>query len=194
MALTISLINKASDHLAEKHIQLWLMLFRKLPRYQQYAAIYSDDIEARIRAAEGTLQARMLNALMKEIDALGIGEVMIGARTDTITKSFSEGGGTSTETHGKTGGGRDALYWSQSEERLSLVDSALDVLYDDISLMIVAAPSSTNTGETASFGGLAATGQRSWTDDFFICGNCGVRVFASSRSCIKGGRRTCGCR
>ena len=75
MALTTDLINKASDHLAEKHIQLWLMLFRQLPRYKQYAYVYSASIETKLRAAEGTLQARMLNALMKEIDALGVGEV-----------------------------------------------------------------------------------------------------------------------
>ena len=185
MALTTDLINKASDHLAEKHIQLWLMLFRQLPRYKQYAYVYSANIETKLRAAEGTLQARMLNALMKEIDALGVGEVMIGSRTDTISRTVNEGGGTTTDTHSKAGGGRDAVYWSQVDERNALIDAALDVLYDDISVII--APGGTDPAAGA-YGNLAAVGQRDWTNAFFLCGFCGCRT------CIKGGKRTCGCR
>ena len=77
MALTTYLISQASDHLTEKEVQLWLLLFRQSAKYKQYAWVYSDGLQAKIEATEGTIKARMLNALMKEIDDLGVGEVRV---------------------------------------------------------------------------------------------------------------------
>jgi hypothetical protein len=122
MALTTYLISQASDHLTEKEVQLWLLLFRQSAKYKQYAWVYSDGLQAKIEATEGTIKARMLNALMKEIDDLGVGEVHIGGDQRTI---------------GAGSGDRDGTHWSQTIERASLIDEALDVLFDDINTLIV---------------------------------------------------------
>jgi len=136
MALTTYLISQASDHLSEKHIQLWLLLFRKLPKYQEYAFVYSDSLQQRLTDAEGTVKARMLNALMKEIDDLGVGEVSIQ-------------------------GDREGTHWSQSVERTALIEEALDVLFDDIGTLIIPFTDITATGSTYTAGGFtAATGHR----------------------------------
>jgi hypothetical protein len=122
MALTTYLISQASDHLTEKEVQLWLLLFRKSTKYKQYAWVYSDDLENKILATEGTIKARMLNALLKEIDDLGVGEVHIGGDQRTI---------------GAGAGDREGTHWSQTIERESLIEEGLDVLFDDISTLIV---------------------------------------------------------
>lgn len=187
MALTTYLISKSSDHITEKQIQLWLLLFRRLPRYRDYAVIYANDIHTRLSAANGTIKARMLNALMKEIDALGVGEVQLGSRTDAVSRTLGTGTSTRSESHSRSsGGGSDPVYWSQGDERDSLINEALDVLYDDISLLIAA--NTTTTSTTSNYGRLAAVGQRDWTNAFFTCGFCGCNT------CIKGGKLTCGCR
>lgn len=129
MAITSYMVAHASDHLSDKHKELWLFWFRKLDSYREYAFVYSDLLPTRLNAAEGTVKARMLNALMKEIDALGVGEVSID-------------------------GDREGTVWSQTKERLTLIQEALDVLFDDISMLIL--PSSVlNPGGTG-----AAYGQR----------------------------------
>jgi hypothetical protein len=134
MALTTYLISQASDHLTEKEVQLWLLLFRKSTKYRAYAPIYSVGLEDKILATEGTIKARMLNALMKEIDDLGVGEVHIGGDQRTI---------------GAGAGDREGTHWSQPIEREALIDEALDVLFDDISTMLI--PPSSSTVDTTGY-------------------------------------------
>jgi hypothetical protein len=111
MALTTYLISKASDHLNNKSIELWISLFRQLPRYKENAVIYTPELESRLIDAEGTLKARQLNALMSLIDDLGPGEVKIQ-------------------------GDRQGVWFSQTEERLALIEEAFNILFDDISTMV----------------------------------------------------------
>jgi hypothetical protein len=170
MALTTYLINQASDHLSEKHIQLWLLLFRKLPKYQEYAFVYSDTLEERLAAAEGTVKARMLNALMKEIDDLGVGEVHVGGDQRTI---------------GAGAGDREGTHWSQTIERMTLIEEGLDVLYDNISTLIIPPTGTNPNGETFSAGGFsAATGQRSVN---MYCPVCHIQIIH------RNGRGFCRC-
>lgn len=163
MALTTYLISQASDHLSDKHVQLWLLLFRKLPKYREYAFVYSDTILARITATEGTVKARMLNALMKEIDELEVGEVAIK-------------------------GDREGTHWSQTLERLTLIEEGLEVLFDDITTMILPSTGTTNTetGTTySSSGGFAvATGNRGGGGYCHVC---------HSHYIHRGSHRYCGC-
>jgi hypothetical protein len=153
MALTTYLISQASDHLSDKSVQLWLVLIRKSPKYRQNALIYSADIEQRITATEGTVKARMLNALMMQIDDLGVGQVQIR-------------------------GDREGTWWSQDDERTALVEEALDLLYDDISTMVVP-PNPLNSSI------VAATGRRKVNTGFCYYCNCSYENI--------GGRRTCRC-
>lgn len=154
MALTTYLISQASDHLTEKEVQLWLLLFRKSARYKQYAWVYSVGLQAKIEATEGTVKARMLNALMKEIDDLGVGEVHIGGDQRTI------GGGS---------GDREGTHWSQPIEREALIDEALDVLFDDISTLIVPGSGSITLQDGAYIRGRVAVGQRNLIVSCPVC-------------------------
>lgn len=159
MALTTYLISNASDHLGEKQIQLWITLFKKLPKYNEYAFVYSETVLSRLQAAEGTVKARMLNALMKEIDSLGVGEVQI--------KGDDEG-----------------TYWSQSLERISLIEEAFDVIFDDITTLIVPIGTTPNGNIYGSGGFAVATGNRSITVNCPIC-----NYYIIHRN----GYRYCGC-
>lgn len=143
MALTTYLISQASDHLTEKEVQLWLLLFRKSAKYRAYAPVYSNGLAEKIQATEGTIKARMLNALMKEIDDLGVGEVHIGGDQRTI---------------GAGSGDREGTHWSQPIEREALIDEALDVLFDDISTIIV--PNNGTVSTSGATSGYAASGTR----------------------------------
>lgn len=167
MALTTYLISQASDHLTEKEVELWLLLFRKLPKYREYASVYSSGLKQKIEATNGTIKARMLNALMKEIDDLGVGEVHIGGDQRTI------GGGS---------GDREGTHWSQPIERLTLIEEALDVLFDDISTMIVP---STTIISSGTRGGHAVSGQRNINVQCPVC--CVAFTYYN-------GHRSCGCR
>lgn len=145
MALTTYMISQASDHLSDKHKQLWLLLFRKAPKYKDYALVYNTLIEGRLNDAEGTIKARMLNALMKEIDDLGVGEVTVGGDVRTV---------------GIGRGDPEGTYWSQTYERLALIEEGLDVLFDDISTLVVTSGTTLNADGTYRSRGVAY-GQRS---------------------------------
>jgi hypothetical protein len=153
MALTTDLINSASPHLGEKEIQLWLILIRKLPRYQLYSAAYAGEVQTRLEAAEGTIKARILNALMGEINELGTGEASIQ-------------------------GDREGLHWSQSQERMALIEEAFDVLFADHSELIVPYNPSGSV-----YNGLVATGTRRIGCE--VCPVCGRT--RSGRSCLCNG-------
>lgn len=169
MALTTYLIAQASDHLTEKEVQLWLLLFRKSTKYKKYAWVYSVGLEAKIWATEGTIQARMLNALLKEIDDLGPGEIHIGGDQRTI---------------GTGPGDREGTHWSQPAEREALIEEGLDVLFDDISTLIVPGGGNLPEGVTVSMSDYASSGQRKVT---VCCPVCNVR-FGHSK-----GKRACAC-
>lgn len=169
MALTTYLIAQASDHLTDKEVQLWLLLFRKSPKYREYAYVYSQDLEAKILATEGTIKARMLNALMEQIDDLGVGEVHIGGDQRTI---------------GAGAGDRDGTHWSQPIERLALIEEALDVLFDDISTLIVPNTGQTTDGQYVTSPNVVMVGQRSLN---MLCPVCNVYYWHSN------GQQTCYC-
>lgn len=133
MALTLPLIQDASNHLSEAAKSLWVTLFRTSLIYKAYAVVYTLDLEARLGAAEGTVKAQQLNALMTLIGELGPGEVSIQ-------------------------GDRDSVYWSQSKERQALIDEAFSVLFDDISTLINFFPPGIDPSK-GNFGDYA-TGQR----------------------------------
>lgn len=113
MALTTYAISQASDHLSEKSVKLWQVLFRKSTDYLDYISIYGDDcVEDKLLDLDGTIEARMLNALMKEIDELGVGEVSIAQRS------------------------KEGLRWSQTDERMALIEEALHIVFgDNLSLL-----------------------------------------------------------
>lgn len=155
MAITSYMVAQASDHLSDKHKELWLFWFRKLDKYKEYAFVYSDLLPARLDDAEGTIKARMLNALMKEIDALEVGEVSIE-------------------------GDREGTHWSQSVERLTLIEEALDVLFDDISTLIVPYGSVVLNADGTYKSTGAAYGQRIVT---VCCPVCSVPYYGDGSKC-----------
>lgn len=171
MALTTYLISQASDHLTEKEVQLWLLLFRKSSKYKQYAWVYSKDLKTKIEATAGTIKARMLNALMKEIDDLGVGEVHIGGDQRTI---------------GAGSGDREGTHWSQTIEREALINEGLDVLFDDISTLIIPSSGAITNGYTTYMRSHVSSGQRHVSLLCPVC-NCNVTVHHIS------GEKTCLC-
>ncbi len=158
----------ASDHLGEVQKGLWLVHFRRLPKYQANAAVYADTLLDKLDETEGTIKARMLNALMKEINDLGPGEVSIGAA--------------SKEIPGAGRGDRDGTYWFQTNERNSLIEEALAVLYDDIGTLVTPSPGTEGNYGTSSF--RVAVGNRKV---HICCPVCNVQVVHH------GGYGRCGC-
>lgn len=155
MAITSYMVMQASDHLSDKQKELWLFWFRKLDKYRQYAFVYSELLPTRLDDAEGTLKARMLNALMKEIDALEVGEVQIDRD-------------------------REGTIWSQTIERLTLIEEALDVLFDDITTLIMPYGATVlNPNGTYRTKGVAY-GQR---DPRVCCPVCTAPYFGDMRGC-----------
>lgn len=110
MSLTREIIETSSDHLDEVAKLIIISLIRECDIYKSYANILVSKIQPAIDAAEGTLKARQLNGILKEIEKLGIGEVEI---QDT----------------------RDGVRWSQSKERYELVKQLLFTLLDVASLI-----------------------------------------------------------
>lgn len=125
MALTTYLVSNASDHLSSVHIELWQTLFRELPQYQEYALVYSPQVEDALRNTEGTIKARQLNALMTLLDDLGPGEFSIK-------------------------GDRDGLNYSVPSERLALISEAFSVVFDGIDTLVI--PANALYGQTAAVG------------------------------------------
>lgn len=107
MAITSDKVRNASDHLDVTDKALLVTWFRESDIYRANAIVFSADLVTRIDAAEGTVRARIINAVIKEIDKLGIGEVEIR-------------------------GDRDAVWWNQHKERQALLTTAFLALYDDI--------------------------------------------------------------
>lgn len=167
MALTTYVISQSSDHLGEAEVQYLLYLFRKSDAYRQYAYIYSIDLEERITDTEGTYKARMLNAVIKEVDDLGTGEVHIGGDQRTI---------------GAGAGDREGTHWSQPIEREALISDALAILFDDISTMIMPSGSIVLDGGV-SMRSHVAVGQR---DISLLCTVCNVTYthINGVRSCL----------
>lgn len=150
MALTTAIVSNASNHLESITKAILITLFRQIEVYRRNALIFSADLSTRIDAAEGTDKARMLNAVMSEIDKLGIGEVEIR-------------------------GDEDAVWWSQAKEREALLTTAFLTLYDDV----VEGTGTTAEGVIPSKGlyGDFAVGQRPQLLDRFgtsekLCSNC----------------------
>lgn len=132
MALNPALVQNASDHLDDVTRSLYKVLFKTNEVYIKNAAIYVVDVDSRLTSAEGTIKARMLNAIMLQIQKLGVGEVEIKAD-------------------------KDGLYYSQTRERQALITEAFYVLFDDLSAGV-----DITDGVIPSLGiyGSAAIGQR----------------------------------
>jgi hypothetical protein len=144
MALTSDMINRASDHLGEREVALWMFHIRKLPQYKKFSIYYEQSLEEKILDAEGTIKARMLNALLAEIDDLDVGEVHIGGDQRTI---------------GVGGGDREGTHWSQTIERLTLIEEGFSILFaDEYSLNFPIPPTTGADGSITSE--LVATGNR----------------------------------
>lgn len=132
--ITTDRVLNASDHLDDVTKAMWVVWFRQSDVYRKNAVIFSADLVSRIDAAEGTVKARILNAIAKELDILGVGEVEIR-------------------------GDRDAVWWNQEAERQALLNTAFLALYDDI---VDGTGGTTIDGVIPSLGlyGDAAVGQR----------------------------------
>lgn len=105
MPITTSLVQNASDHLSDLTKAMAITYLRNSDKYRSNALVFSPLLTTRINAAEGTVNARMINAIITEIDKLGVGEVSIR-------------------------GDKDAVWWNQHEERQALIDSLFDILID----------------------------------------------------------------
>ena len=147
MALTREIIETSSDHLDSVAKLVIVSLIRELEFYRAYAAIFATKLEPAIDAAEGTLKARMLNGLLKEIESLGIGEFEIK-------------------------GDREGLWYSQAKERDALVRQMFNVLFDDAAETNLGSVVTISKGNF----GIASVGQRkNYTGTcgaYCACGSC----------------------
>lgn len=109
--LTKSEITSASNQLDETDIALLLPLIRNTKRYRDNLPLFSD-LESVIEDANGTVQAKQINAVLAKVIALGPGEVGIN-------------------------GGEDALNYSQAREREALVNYIISILYEVSELNIL---------------------------------------------------------
>lgn len=99
-------IESNSDQLTPAAREAWLLLFRGSQVYQQRAYAFTD-LEARLIATIGTDSARMLNALLTQLEDLGSGEAEL-----------------------VPGNSRGGVQYSQRLEREALITEAFGVLYD----------------------------------------------------------------
>lgn len=102
-------INDASATLDETDIAMIIAAVRITDKYKENPAYYAD-ILTKIEDADGTIQAKMMNAAMTAITDLGIGVIEIDQRRV---------------------GGSDGLYYSQLLERSALVEYIIGVLYPE---------------------------------------------------------------
>ena len=107
MALTREIIENSSDHLDEVGKLIVISLVRELEQYRKYATLFSGRLIPAIAGVEGTIKARQINGILKEIEKLGIGEVEI------------------------RGESKSGLWWSQIRERNALVEQLFTTLFDD---------------------------------------------------------------
>jgi hypothetical protein len=102
-------INAASATLDETDIAMITAVIRGSDKYIANPAYYIDVVE-KIEDADGTIQAKMMNAAMTEIVNLGIGVVEIDQRRV---------------------GGSDGLFYSQIAERNALISYMIGTLYPE---------------------------------------------------------------
>lgn len=107
--LTKVQITAASSTLDETDIAMIMAAVRNSAKYRDNPAYYAD-ILTKIEDADGSIQAKMLNATMSAIIDLGIGIVEIDQRRVS---------------------GSDGLYYTQMGERDSLIDYLMGVLYPE---------------------------------------------------------------
>jgi hypothetical protein len=104
--LTKDEITAAPDTLDSVDKAMWLTLIHANQFYRDNKAVY-PDVSAKLDAASGTVQGKMLNAILDKIEELGIGEISL--RTPD-----------------------DGLNYSQPDERDALVRYGLSVMYDAV--------------------------------------------------------------
>lgn len=136
MALTSDMIRNASDHMSDVDKAWLITLLRQCDLYRENAIIFSTNIVSKVDAANHTIKARMLNAILKEIDKLGVGVVEIR-------------------------GDKDAVWWNQQKERQALLNTALYVLYEvDVEGITGSGDGSTGIFPEIGVYGDVAVGQR----------------------------------
>lgn len=105
--ITSDIINNSSDQLDEVTLLLLESLLKQTDDYATYSRIFPNvSISTTLTSVQGTIKARYLNAIVKEVDNLGVGVVSIQ-------------------------GDRDGLHWSQKDERNALLHEAFLLLFDN---------------------------------------------------------------
>lgn len=104
-------ISEASDELDEIAIDSLVATIRTTAIYKSNPAYFSG-MGAKFSALNGTVGAQQINAVLDELEILGIGEAQIN-QAQTV--------------------GTDGLVYSQTTEREALVEYALSVVYEGFS-------------------------------------------------------------
>jgi spore germination protein YaaH len=107
--LTKAQITAASSTLDETDMAMIIAIVRISDKYKANPAYYGD-LASKVEDADGTIQAKMINAAIDAIEELGIGVIEIDQRRV---------------------GGSDGLYYSQLLERNSLMEYIIGVLYPE---------------------------------------------------------------
>jgi hypothetical protein len=107
--LTKDQISAAPSSLDETDIAMITTVIRGSEKYKANPAFYADVV-TKVEDLDGTVQAKMVNAAMDAIEALGIGVVEIDQRKV---------------------GGSDGLYYSQILERNALIDYIIGTMYPE---------------------------------------------------------------
>lgn len=157
MAITTTQIAASSEHISTETKALFIVLFRSLDLYRNYATIFNPLMESRFASAEATVKAKMLNAVMTEINNLQTGEVEIR-------------------------GDQDGVWWSQQRERQALITEAFHILFDDIVDVAGSGDGVDFIDPTIGVYGNSAVGQRP-----MYCGICGQYYSCTSTSSSKCG-------
>lgn len=107
--LTKAQINAASSTIDETDLAMMIATIRGSSKYQANPA-YFAEFSGKIEDADGSIQAKQLNAALTAISDLGIGVVEIDQRRV---------------------GGSDGLWYSQVNTRNSLIDYMIAILYPE---------------------------------------------------------------
>ncbi len=137
--LSKTVIENASSQLGETDIAMITAVIRGSDKYKGNPAFYIDVI-TKIEDLDGTVQAKMVNAAMDALVALGIGVVEIDQRRV---------------------GGSDGLYYSQILERNALIDYIIGTMYSEFFETITVV---VDTNGNVVGSGTYSTGQREVPD------------------------------
>lgn len=107
--LTSTEIQAESTTLSEIDVLNLVSNIRTSERYKSNPAFYVD-IKAKIEALDGSVEARLINAIITKLEILGSGVVEIN-QEQTV--------------------GTDGLIYSQKSEREAFIDYAVNIMYEE---------------------------------------------------------------